>query len=249
MYFMAVHGDILCLLPQAIQQSKELEISPDLMRVRRVDNPELWVLPPEDKVPQAPVHINSSLRPDVPVFVPGQRYTLPGRTENLALAAPSPFSAHLALVQLRSRDDDEQVPAEAYCPHHPHHSVPVASHLSHLIKGQVPEERRWLKSGLEAHKQIFHSTCKFVKKIMQQAKSKFFNTEICACTSSKQLFHITNTLLGKSKTSSLPYSIPSALLPQRFCDFLVNKISAICDSLSSQTMPLPPVTQFLMDPH
>ena len=133
MYSVAVHGDILCLLPQAIQQSKELEISPDLVRVRRVDNPELWVLPPEDKVPQAPVHINSSLRPDVPVFVPGQRYTLPGRTENLALAAPSPSSSHPALVQLKSRDNDEQVPAEAYHPHHPHHSVPVASHLSHPI--------------------------------------------------------------------------------------------------------------------
>jgi len=133
MHFVAVHGAILCLLPQAIQQSKELEISPDLVRVRRVDNPELWVLPPEDKVPQAPVHINSSLRPDVPVFVPGQRYTLPGRTENLALAAPSPLTSHLALVQLRSRDNDEQVPAEAYCSHHPCHSVPVASHLSHPI--------------------------------------------------------------------------------------------------------------------
>ena len=74
---------VICVFPpQAIQQSKELEISPDLLRVRRVDNPELWVLPPEDKVPPAPVHINSSLRPDVPVFVPGQRYTLPGKVEN-----------------------------------------------------------------------------------------------------------------------------------------------------------------------
>ena len=55
-------------------------------------------------------------------------------------------------------------------------------------------------------------------------------------------FSITNTLLSKSKTSSLPSSVPSALLPQRFCDFFVNKISTIRDSLSSQTMPLPPVT-------
>ena len=111
------------------------------------------------------------------------------------------------------------IPVTVYLLHHTCHT------LSHTAsQGQVPEERRWLKSGLEAQKQIFHATCKFVKKIMQQAKSKFFNTQIRACTSSKQLFHITNTLLGKSKTSSLPSSIPSALLPQRFCDFFVNKI-------------------------
>ena len=89
------------------------------------------------------------------------------------------------------------------------------------------------------HKQIFRSACKLVSKIVQQAKSKFFNTKIRACTSSKQLFNITNTLLGKSRTSSLPSSIPSALLPQRFCDFFVNKISTICDNLNSQTTSLP----------
>ena len=79
-------------------------------------------------------------------------------------------------------------------------------------------------SGLEVHKQIFRSTCKLISKIVQQAKCTFFNTKILACTSSKQLFKITNTLPGKSKTSSLPSSIPSALLPQRFCDFFVNSL-------------------------
>ena len=134
------------------------------------------------------------------------------------------------------------IPVTVYLLHHTCHT------LSHTAsQGQVPEERWWLKSGLEAQKQIFHATCKFVKKIMQQAKSKFFNTQIRACTSSKQLFHITNTLLGKSKTSSLLSSIPSALLLQRFCDFFVYKISTIHDSLNFQTLPLPPVTHKVFD--
>jgi len=49
------------------------------------------------------------------------------------------------------------------------------------------------------------------------------------------------------KTSSLPSSIPSAILPQRFCDFFVNKISTIRDNLNSQTTSLPPVTHTVFD--
>ena len=108
-------------------------------------------------------------------------------------------------------------------------------------------ERQRLKSGLEVHKQIFRSACKLVSKIVRQAKSTFCNTKILACTSSKQLFNITNTLIGKSETSSLPSCIPSALVRQRFCDFFVNKISTIRDNLNSQTMPLPPVTHTVFD--
>ena len=112
-------------------------------------------------------------------------------------------------------------------------------------------ERQWLKSGLEVHKQMFRSACKLVRKIVQQAKSTFFNTKILAFTSSKQLFSITNTLLCKSKTSSLPSYISSAFLPQRFYDFFENKISTIRDNLNFQTicLYLPSLTQFLMDPH
>ena len=54
-----------------------------------------------------------------------------------------------------------------------------------------------------------------------------------------------NNLL--TKTSSLPSSIPSTLLAQRFCDFFVNKISTIRDNLNSQTLPLPPVTHTVFD--
>ena len=103
-------------------------------------------------------------------------------------------------------------------------------------------ERQWLKSGLEVHKLIFRSACKLVSKIVQEAKSTFFDTKILACTSSKRLFSITNTLLGKSKTSSLPSSISLAFLPQRLCDFFENKISTIHDNLNFQTLPLPPIT-------
>ena len=117
----------------------------------------------------------------------------------------------------------------------------VGSQLLEAKCERMRAERQWIKSGLEVHKQMFRSACKLVSKIVQQAKSTFFNTKTLACISSKQLFSITNTLRGKSKTSSLPSSIPSALLPQRFCDFFVNKISTIRDKHSSQIMSLPSV--------
>ena len=63
-------------------------------------------------------------------------------------------------------------------------------------------------------------------------------------------YSVSQTNLGKSKTSSLLSSIPTALLPQSFCDFFVNKISTIRDNLNSQTHWWPPaVTQLLMVPH
>ena len=114
----------------------------------------------------------------------------------------------------------------------------LLGHVSEAKRERRRAERQWLKCGLEVHKQIFRSACKLVNKIVQQAKLAFFNTKILACISSKQLFSITNTLLGKSKTSSLP---------QRFCDFFENKISTIRDNLNSQTMPLPPVTHTVFD--
>ncbi|XP_070197258.1 la-related protein 1B-like isoform X3 [Littorina saxatilis] len=69
---------------EAIKASKELENSPDLLRVRRLHNPEQWPLPPaEEGIPQVPpVAVHSSLRADVPVFIPGQRYTLPAGHEH-----------------------------------------------------------------------------------------------------------------------------------------------------------------------
>ena len=84
-------------------------------------------------------------------------------------------------------------------------------------------------------------------KIAQQAKSRFVNTKILACTSTKQLFSVTNTFLVKSKTSALLSSIPSALPPQRFSDFYVSKTSTTRNNLNSQTLPLPPVTHTVFD--
>ena len=61
-------------------------------------------------------------------------------------------------------------------------------------------ERQRLKSGLEVHKQIFRFPFRLQTRQQDRARSKiyiFCNTKILACTSSKQLFSITNILLAK----------------------------------------------------
>ena len=45
--------------------------------------------------------------------------------------------------------------------------------------------------------------------------------------SSKQLFSVTNELLGKPKCTPLSSKIPRSDLPQRFCDFFWHKIKRI----------------------
>ncbi|WP_294078730.1 hypothetical protein, partial [Thiolapillus sp.] len=62
---------------------------------------------------------------------------------------------------------------------------------------------------------------------MHQAKISFYSTKILASNTSRQLFSITNSLLGKVKSSPLPSSIPLSELPQRFSDFFHSKVTSI----------------------
>ena len=59
---------------------------------------------------------------------------------------------------------------------------------------------------------------------------------------------MSDELLGKAKTTSLPSNIPIADLPQRFCDFFVTKIKQIREDLDS--CPYDPPSFFKFDgPH
>ena len=102
-------------------------------------------------------------------------------------------------------------------------------------------ERHWLKSGLEIHKQIFRAANNLVTNIVDKAKCSFYSAKILACTTSRQLFSITNSLLGKVKSTPLPSSIPMTELPQCFSDFFHCKIATIRQALDSCTVPPPAV--------
>ena len=76
---------------------------------------------------------------------------------------------------------------------------------------------------------------------MHQAKISFYSTKILASNTSRQLFSITNSFLGKVKSSPLPSSIPLSELPQRFSDFFHSKVTSIRRNLDATTVTPPSV--------
>ena len=81
-----------------------------------------------------------------------------------------------------------------------------------------------------------------IKTKQTKTKKHLSTRQILPRTTSKRLFNITKTVLGKPKASPLPTSIPPPEIPQRFSDFFTGRIIAIRNNLDSQTVPLPAVS-------
>ena len=79
-------------------------------------------------------------------------------------------------------------------------------------------ERQWLKTGLLIQKQIHNRAKKRVTRLVHPAKTSYFCIMIRDSLSSKQLFMITNQLLGNKKHPTCPV-FPLIELPQRFLQF------------------------------
>ena len=103
-------------------------------------------------------------------------------------------------------------------------------------------ERQYLKTGLTVFKQMFRACNKLVNSIVHQAKTSFYNAKILSCTTSRQLFTLTGSLLGKTKSTPLPTSISASDLPVRFSDYFSNKINVIRHNLDSSTVTPPSVS-------
>ena len=58
-------------------------------------------------------------------------------------------------------------------------------------------ERHWLTSGLTVHKEIYVVSKKTVTKVVHDAKLAYFSSKIADCTNCKQLFRVTDKLLGR----------------------------------------------------
>ena len=96
-------------------------------------------------------------------------------------------------------------------------------------------ERQWIKSGLFVHTSC-QQTCQHYCASSQNTASKFLQGY-----TSRQLFSITNSLLGKVKSSPLPSSIPLSELPQRCSDFFHSKVTDIRRNPDSATLTQPSV--------
>ena len=111
----------------------------------------------------------------------------------------------------------------------------VGPQLLEAKRNRRRAERQWIKTGLTVHKQIFQAANKAVTEIVHSAKTAFYNEKILAATTSKQLYNITNSLLGKHESSSLPKSIHPSRLSQAFSDSFDSKIETLRQGLDNCT--------------
>ena len=96
-------------------------------------------------------------------------------------------------------------------------------------------ERHWLTSGLTVHKEIYVASKKTVTKIVHDAKSVYFSSKIADCTNCKQLFHVTDKLLGRHKSSTLQTTIFLDCLPEQFSSYFHDKVAIIRNQLDCGT--------------
>lgn len=73
---------------------------------------------------------------------------------------------------------------------------------------------------LHVHRQIFKDKCSLTGKLLHQTKQDYFSQKIEDCGSDhKQLFKLSNTLMGKQQEIVLPSSTSNTELSNMFAQF------------------------------
>ncbi|KAK6175986.1 hypothetical protein SNE40_014357 [Patella caerulea] len=93
-------------------------------------------------------------------------------------------------------------------------------------------ERRWRKTRLEIHRQIFCQTRSDVNNKLRHVKTKYYNNQILSnSANSKALFTHLFDLLGQRMSSPLPAADDYTTLANDFASFFKGKIDKIRDDL------------------
>ena len=96
-------------------------------------------------------------------------------------------------------------------------------------------ERKFRNTSLTIHKQIFQDAQQYVNSLIDHAKQQFYANKL-ESADHKSFFKVVDSLINKSKSTSLPsYESPKELA-DRFCEFFSTKIAKIREDLfGSQT--------------
>ena len=124
----------------------------------------------------------------------------------------------------------------------------IAQQFCELKRERRQAERRWLKSKLTVHKQIYDSIKQKVTNLADKAKQAYYSAKIQCRTTCKQLFQNVNTILGKSRSSPLPSTFDSDDLPNVFSDYFTEKIRSIRNNFPSPNPTACPDTSFAGNP-
>ena len=88
-------------------------------------------------------------------------------------------------------------------------------------------ERRYRKTGLAVHREIFVREKNRANQMVRDAKTMHLCDRIKSADSSRELFRVTAEMLGGSGRPVLPSSIPTADLPDTFNRFFIDRIAQI----------------------
>ena len=124
----------------------------------------------------------------------------------------------------------------------------TAEQFCELKRERRQAERRWLKSKLTVHKQIYDSIKQKVTNLVDKAKQAYYSAKIQSSTTCKQLFQNFNTILGKSRYSPLPSTFDSDDLPNVFSDYFAEKIRTIRNNFPPPNPTACPDTSFAGNP-
>ena len=117
--------------------------------------------------------------------------------------------------------------------------------IAHAKRAHRRAERRWRKTKLTVHKQIFHTARRRVSTLISSAKNTYFQNKIITSSSSKQLFTTMNHLLGTQKNSPLPTTHSHEELPTVFSNYFTTKIQTLRENLdTTPCQPCPPDPPF-----
>ena len=109
----------------------------------------------------------------------------------------------------------------------------MTAELKEAKRKQRQAERRWRTTRLTVHRAIYAEERVQVHDLYLTAMRQHFQTQICDCTTSKQLHAVSNRLMGNSTVPILPADSSLPELPEAFCKFFSDKIKDIRCKLDS----------------
>ena len=112
---------------------------------------------------------------------------------------------------------------------HPCHSQPwFTDRIQDEIRVRHMKECMWKNNPTEYNLNAFHQQRRHVANIIKQAQRSFYIEKLLENkTNFKEIFTITNKLLGRNDPSPLPPTEDPARLAQEFCDYFQDKIHSI----------------------
>ena len=104
-------------------------------------------------------------------------------------------------------------------------------------------EKRWRKTRLTVHKQIYKEIKNKLTNTIKNKKKTFVQDKIKKAEhSQKALFQCMDELLNKAKVTALPTNIQPQSLPNEFSKFFLDKIDKIQDNFKTQEDPCQPIS-------